>query len=118
MRTALPRLAQLVRQHIHRVGQRIQFITFLRKRNGAVQVAGRDRLKLRQNALHPTPRERDGHVVRHLLSHSIAVGSLVNSRVGIPVLAMRRYTLPIMRPSGLAFTSSAMALKSARMVPE
>jgi len=119
MRTAPPGLAQLVRKDVHGMGDRVQLIAFRRQRYRLVQIAGRKRLERRENALHSAARKGQRRVVvRHLRSHSIAVGSLVNSRVGIPVLAIRKYTLPIMRPSGLAFTRRAIALKSARTVPE
>ena len=118
MRTASPSLAQLVREDVHGMGDRVQLIAFGRKWYRVVEIAGRKRLELRENALHAAARKGQRRVVRHLRSHSIAVGSLVKSRVGIPVLAIRRYTLPIMRPRGLAFTRRAIALKSARTVPE
>src|SRR5689334_22469960 len=97
---------------------RVQLIAVGRKRYRVVEIAGRKRLELGENALHTAARKSQSRVVSHLRSHLIAVGSSVKSRVGIPVLAIRKYTLPIMRPSGLAFTRRAIELKSARTVPE
>ena len=110
-------MLEFIRDDVDRVRDRVQLILLRRQRQLVLEVAGRDRLEPCENRMYALARERERRIAAYLVSQCSAVPSSVKRRVGIRVLATRRYTLPIMRPSGLALMSSARQVKPTSTSP-